>query len=88
LTLIQHFLVTEIRHPTPDQKVGAGERGTMCDTWAGNLSAGLQESRGEISCRDYIQIVACRAMYVTSKEEQFAGGSGSRGQRMTISGKW
>jgi hypothetical protein len=43
-------LVTEIRHPAPNQKDSAGEHGTMSVTWVGNISAGLQESCGKIPC--------------------------------------
>jgi len=44
------ILVTEIRHPAPNQKDSAGKDGTMPVTWAGNVSACLQESFGEILC--------------------------------------
>jgi hypothetical protein len=35
------LLVIGIRSPTPNQKSSAGEHGTMSETWAGNVSAGL-----------------------------------------------
>jgi hypothetical protein len=47
------FLVTdytELRRPTPNQKGSAGEHGMMSVTWAWNVSAGIYESCGEISC--------------------------------------
>jgi hypothetical protein len=50
IALVLPSLVTEIRPPTPNRKrISASEHGTMSVTWVGNISAGLQESRGEIS---------------------------------------
>jgi len=48
--LVWCILVTEFRHPSPNQKDSAGEHGIMSVTWAGDVSAGLQESCGEIPC--------------------------------------
>jgi hypothetical protein len=50
ISLVLRSLVTEIRSPTPNQKgISTGKHRTMSETWVGNISAGLQESRGEIS---------------------------------------
>jgi hypothetical protein len=52
--MIYHILVTKIRFTVrftaTNQKGSADEGSTMCGTWGGNLSAGLQESCGEIPC--------------------------------------
>ena len=84
------ILVIEIRPTTPNEKGSAGERGIVCKTWTRNVSVGLQESRGEILCRDCIQIIAWSlgAVNITSKEKQLAGGGGTRGKCMSISKKW
>ena len=37
-----------VTRPTRNQKDSAGEHGTMSVTWAGDVSAGLQKSCGEI----------------------------------------
>ena len=37
-----------VTRPTQNQKDSAGEHGTMSETWAGDVSAGLQKSCGEI----------------------------------------
>ena len=50
---VLRILVT-IRLPAPNQKGSAGEYGSMPVTWTGNISAGLQESYGEIPCGDHI----------------------------------
>ena len=42
------ILVIEFHTPTPNQNGSAGEHSTMSETWAGNISTGLQESREEI----------------------------------------
>jgi hypothetical protein len=47
IALVLCIMFTAIRRPTPNQKGSAGEHGTMCVTWVGNISAGLQESSGE-----------------------------------------
>ena len=53
--LILLILVSDILLPgAPNNKDGAGEHGTMCVTSVRNISAGLQESCGEIPCRDHI----------------------------------
>jgi hypothetical protein len=44
LRLVRCVLAAGIRVSTPNQKNAANERARMPDTWAGNLSAGLQES--------------------------------------------
>jgi hypothetical protein len=44
LGLIWHLLAACIRVPAPNQKDAADECAGMSDTWAGNLSTGLQES--------------------------------------------
>ena len=46
--IIARSRATIIRRPTPNQKDSAGGYGTMSVTWAGNISARLQESCGEI----------------------------------------
>ena len=48
------IIIRTILSPTPNDKGSAGEHGTMSETWAGNVSAGLQESCGEIPCRYHI----------------------------------
>ena len=68
--------VTQIRNPAPNGKGSVGEHSTMCETWFGNIYAGLQERCGEISCRAHMQIIAYSVVSNTSKEEQFAGGRG------------
>ena len=40
--------LAEICLPAPNQKGSAGEHGSMSATWSGDISTGLQESRGEI----------------------------------------
>jgi hypothetical protein len=54
IALVLRSLVTEIHQPTPNHKGSAGEHGTMSVTWAGNISASLQKSPGEVPCRDHI----------------------------------
>jgi hypothetical protein len=54
IALLLRSLITKIRPPTPNHKGSAGEHDTMSVTWVGNISAGLQESRGEVPCRDHI----------------------------------
>jgi hypothetical protein len=50
ITRIIIAMATGILRPTPNDKGSAGEHGTMSETWFGNVSAGLQESCGEILC--------------------------------------
>jgi hypothetical protein len=81
-------VTTDIRNPAPNQKDSVGEHSTMSETWVGNISAGLQESCGEIQRRDHIQIIASAFVSNASKEEQSAGGGGTRGKCMSTPRKW
>jgi hypothetical protein len=56
----------------------------MCGTWGGNLSASLQESCREIRVENTYRSLLGALSCETSKEEEFAGGSRSRSQRMII----
>ena len=47
---VLRILVTEICLPAPNEKGSAGDHASMSITWTGNVSTGLQESRGEIPC--------------------------------------
>jgi hypothetical protein len=84
---IEHAQFIRIRGPAPNQKRITDTRAGVSKTWTGSLSAGLQECRGEIARREHKEIVAWGVVDNTSEEDQFAGGSGSRGKGMTISGK-
>ena len=78
-------LIVRFGIATPDNEYASHKSACMSNTGRGYFTGRLQQSGGQLSSGDEVNVVPDLFAHKTTKEEKFAGGGRSRGKGVPIS---